>query len=206
MSKNISESGNKKQSDLPNVSKEFLKDNQTRNKTISKPRKKKGGPYSKTDRQARRDEVYRLHFEYGYSAVKIADLMKVNRNTIDSDIQYLYSTLQHADNKISFGDLINKQHIRFEYQRNRLMQILEKTNSIQEKQQLERLIFDIDSKLTSTYLKVCDSKLQNWDQAVDFINKWMEKNHKDNNYLLFGDLITTSENKRKRIDKILNEK
>ena len=132
--------------------------------------------------------------------------MKINRHTIDSDIQYLYSTLQHVDNKINFGDLINKQHIRFEYQRNRLMQTLEKTNSIQEKQQLERLIFDIDSKLTNTYLKVCDSKLKNWDTAVDYINKWMKENHKDNRYLLFGDLMTTSENKRKRIDKILHEK
>ena len=86
------------------------------------------------------------------------------------------------------------------------MQTLEKTNSIQEKQQLERLIFDIDSKLTNTYLKVCDSKLKNWDTAVDYINKWMKENHKDNRYLLFGDLMTTSENKRKRIDKILHEK
>ena len=205
MSKETNESKNKQSSELPDITKQFLKDNQTSCKT-TKSRKKKGGPYSATDRQKRRNEVYRLHFEYGYSALKISELMKINRNTIDSDIQYLYSTLQHADNKISYGDLINKQHIRFEYQRNRLMQILEKTNSFQEKQQLERLIFDIDSKLTNTYLKVCDSKLKNWDMAVDYINEWMEKNHKDNHYLLYGDLMTTSENKRKRIDKILKEK
>ena len=186
------------------ISQDFI--NENKKLYQSRPKSRKSGPYSKHERQKRRDEVYRLHFEYGYSARKIADLMKINRHTIDSDIQYLYSTLQHANNKISFGDLINKQHIRFEYQRNRLMQILEKTNSIQEKQQLERLIFDIDSKLTNTYLKVCDSKLKNWDQAVDYINEWMKKNHRDNNYLLYGDLLTTSENKRKRIAKILNEK
>ena len=186
------------------ISQDFI--NENKKLYQSRPKSRKSGPYSKHERQKRRDEVYRLHFEYGYSARKIADLMKINRHTIDSDIQYLYSTLQHANNKISFGDLINKQHIRFEYQRNRLMQILEKTNSIQEKQQLERLIFDIDSKLTNTYLKICDSKLKNWDMAVDYINEWMKKNHKDNHYLLYGDLITTSENKRKRIDKILHEK
>ena len=124
------------------ISQDFI--NENKKLYQSRPKSRKSGPYSKHERQKRRDEVYRLHFEYGYSARKIADLMKINRHTIDSDIQYLYSTLQHADNKISFGDLINKQHIRFEHQRNRLMQILEKTNSIQEKQQLERLIFDID--------------------------------------------------------------
>ncbi len=92
MSVKISEkSKNTKSSELPKVSSEFLKDNQTRCKTNSKSRKKKGGPYSKTDRQVRRDEVHRLHFEYGYSALKISELMKINRNTINGDIQYWYS-------------------------------------------------------------------------------------------------------------------
>ena len=92
MSVKISEkSKNTKSSELPKVSSEFLKDNQTRCKTNSKSRKKKGGPYSKTDRQTRREEVYRLHFEYGYSALKISELMKINRNTINGDIQYWYS-------------------------------------------------------------------------------------------------------------------
>jgi len=52
-----------------------------------KSKNKKGGPYSKKDRDSRIDEVCRLHFEYGYSAKKISELMKVNRNTINSDIK-----------------------------------------------------------------------------------------------------------------------
>ena len=191
-------------SELPQIETSFFEENQKLDQTI--PNSRKSGPYSKHERQKRRDEVYRLHFEYGYSARKIADLMKINRHTIDSDIQYLYSTLEHTDNRISFDDLINKQHVRFEYQRNRLMETLEKTNSVSEKQQLERLIFDIDSKLTNTYLKVCDSKLKNWDQAVDYVNKWMKDHHNDDRYILYGGLITTSENKRNRINKILREK
>jgi len=186
------------------ISQDFI--NENKQLYQSRPKSRKSGPYSKHERQKRRDEVYRLHFEYGYSARKIADLMKINRHTIDSDIQYLYSTLEHTDNRISFDDLINKQHVRFEYQRNRLMETLEKTNSVSEKQQLERLIFDIDSKLTNTYLKVCDSKLKNWDQAVDYVNKWMKDHNKDDRYILYGGLITTSENKRNRINKILREK
>ena len=50
---------------------------------------KDGGPYTKDERTKRQNEVARLHFEYGYSAVKIAEMMKVNRNTINSDIKYL---------------------------------------------------------------------------------------------------------------------
>lgn len=52
---------------------------------------KKGGPYTKDERETRQKEVSRFYFEFGYSAVKIADLMKVNRNTINEDIKYLYS-------------------------------------------------------------------------------------------------------------------
>jgi len=51
-----------------------------------KSKNKKGGPYSKQDRDSRIDEVCRLHFEYGYSAKKISELMKVNRNTINNDL------------------------------------------------------------------------------------------------------------------------
>jgi len=40
--------------------------------TISKPVAKKGGPYTKKEQEARRNEVFRLHFELGHSAVKIA--------------------------------------------------------------------------------------------------------------------------------------
>lgn len=55
---------------------------------------KKGGPYSQQSKKTRRGEVFKLHFDYGYSARKIAELMKINRNTINSDIGFLYSQLQ----------------------------------------------------------------------------------------------------------------
>ena len=50
--------------------------------------KKKGGPYTKDEQRKRRDEVYRLHFEYSYSARKIAEFLKINRSTINRDIMY----------------------------------------------------------------------------------------------------------------------
>lgn len=54
---------------------------------------KKGGSYTKDEQDNRRNEVYRLHFEYGYSARKISDVMNINRNTINTDIDYLYSKI-----------------------------------------------------------------------------------------------------------------
>ena len=187
------------------VSDDFIEESKN-NLCQTRPKSRKSGPHSKQERQKRRDEVYRLHFEHGYSARKIADLMKINRHTIDSDVQYLYSTIQHEDNRIGMYDLVRKQLIRLEFQRNRLMQSFDITNSVQENNQIERLIFDIDSKLTNTCLKIGDSKLSTWDQAVDYINKWMKKNQKDTRYLLYGDLLSTSENKKTRINKILKEK
>jgi len=187
------------------VSDDFIKENK-KNLDQTRPKSRKSGPHSKQERQKRRDEVYRLHFEHGYSARKIAEGMKINRHTIDSDVQYLYSILQRDDNRIGTVDLINKQLVRFEYQRNRLMQSFEITNSVQENNQIERLIFDIDSKLANTHLKILDSKLKNWDMAIHYINKWMKDNHKDHRYVLCGELLTTSENKKNRINKILNKK
>ncbi len=47
---------------------------------------------------------------------------------------------------------------------------------------------------------------KDWDMAIHYINKWMKDNHKDNRYLLCGDLLAMSESKKNRINKILKEK
>jgi len=65
--------------------------NLVNSQSVFKSKNKKGGPYSKKDRSLRIDHVCKLHFEYGYSAKKISELMEVNRNTINDDIKQLYS-------------------------------------------------------------------------------------------------------------------
>ena len=60
---------------------------------MAQVQEKKGGPYTKNEKMKRQNEVYKLHFEHGYSAVKISDMMRINRNTINSDINYWYSSL-----------------------------------------------------------------------------------------------------------------
>ena len=51
-------------------------------------KKKNGGPYNKDDQEDRRNQVYMFHFEKGYSALKIAEMLDVNRNTVNEDIRY----------------------------------------------------------------------------------------------------------------------
>ena len=78
-------------SEIQEISKEFVKENKKQIQKISA--KKRGGPYNKQDRIKRKNEVYRLHFEFGYAAVQIADMMKINRNTINGDISSWYDKI-----------------------------------------------------------------------------------------------------------------
>jgi len=181
-------SKNTKSSELPKVSSEFLKDNQTCSKTISKSRKKKGGPYSKTDRQARREEVYKLHFEYGYSALKISELMKINRNTINGDIQYWYRKVVKNWRSSSPEFLVIKHIEQLELQRTRLREYLNKTKSFQEKLAIERMILDVESKIGHTQLKLCDSMEKVHKRGTKWLNEWMKKNNRQDRYISYGDM------------------
>jgi len=89
-------------------------------KQITKQKIKKGGPYTKQEIMDRKNEVHRLHFEYGYSARKIADLMKVNRNTINGDIDYWYSKIAENFNMVDPLGSIMVNIQRLDIQRSRL--------------------------------------------------------------------------------------
>ena len=54
------------------ISKEFLEENKS-NLSQFMPKTRRRGPYSKQEKESRRNEVYRLHFDYGYSARKISE-------------------------------------------------------------------------------------------------------------------------------------
>jgi len=188
MSKETNKSKNKQSSELPDVTKQFLKDNQSSSKT-TKSRKKKGGPYSETDRQKRRNEVYRLHFEYGYSALKISELMKINRNTINGDIQYWYSKVVKNWRASSPEGLVVKNIERLELQRTRLSEYLNNTNNLQEKLGIERMILDVESKISHTQLKLCDSMEKEHKLGTKWLNEWMEKHGHNDRYISYSDLV-----------------
>ena len=119
---------------------------------------KKGGPYTKQEQEKRKDDVFNLHFEYGYSAVQIAKLLNVNRNTINEDIKYLYSEL-YDDTKSKYSkDWLDKQFTRLELQRARLRKELDGDLSLKDKLQIEKYITNIDLSISSFIVKIETSK------------------------------------------------
>ncbi len=114
---------------------------------------KKGGPYTKQEIIDRKNEVYRLHFEYGYSARKIADLMKVNRNTVNDDIKQLYSTLESNWEKSSASSLLQSHVASIVAQKSRLREELDNTEKISEKLAIEKIILQVESKINQFQLR-----------------------------------------------------
>ena len=137
--------------------------------------KRKTGPYSKHDKQARQDEVFKLHFNYGYSAREISQIMNVHRNTINSDISFWYSKIKFSYPKIDFEEMIGKQFTRLELQRTRLRKELDSTKSFDEKITIEKMISEIDGKIMGFYLRVSNS-----DHSIQYlvqkeVNRFLEK-------------------------------
>jgi len=141
-------------------------------------KEKKGGPYNKKDQGKRRNEVQRLYVEHGYSARKISEVMKINRNTINADIKYWYSEVRNEIGS-NAGLLILKQFQRFENHRNEIIEELsqeETNNSIA----LRRLLFALDNKIIDLCMKVNFVKI-------------------DNNLELFEEIFEISEDEMKQI-------
>jgi len=139
-----------------NISKDFI---ETDKKLKHNTERKKGGPYTKQEIMDRKNQVYRLHFEYGYSARRIADLLKVNRNTVNRDIQYWYTKLARdwEENTTTTGWFM-KQFNRFDVQRNRLLLYRHNTPCDKTKLSLERLILEIDSRILQFLIRLKSSQ------------------------------------------------
>jgi len=118
---------------------------------MAQVQEKKGGPYSKDERDQRQKEVFRLHFEFGYSAVKISDMMKINRNTINADIKYWYSNIK-GELKQSGEDFILRQVGRLEAHRTRIIEKINenKTDDIRH----DKMLLEIDAKINTLALRI----------------------------------------------------
>jgi transposase len=112
-----------------------------------------GGPYTKQEQETRKEQVFELHFEQGISAVQIAKILGVNRNTITKDIQILYSKLR--EDKPEYGkNWLDKQLFRLESQRTRLQQILQKEIALKDTLQIEKSITYIDLSIAGIIVKI----------------------------------------------------
>ena len=119
---------------------------------------KKGGPYTKKEQEERKIQVYQLHFEENKSAVQIAELLNVHRNTINEDIHYWNQKLASRFTDQDLTRNITKQIQRMEIQRDRLLDYLEETESLDEKIRVEKFISDLTNRLTQVFSKMIFSK------------------------------------------------
>lgn len=94
---------------------------------------KKGGRYTKKEQEERKIEVYHLHFEENKPATKIAELLNVNRNTINDDIHYWHQQLANEFKAQDLTAKMTKQIQRMEIQRDRLLDDLEEAENLDEK-------------------------------------------------------------------------
>ena len=187
---------------LPSVSDEFIAENQ---KIFWDSFKKKGGPYSNEERRKRRNEVFRLHFELGYSATKIAESMKINRNTINSDISNLYTQLAKEWQSYDIEAWMMKQNHRMESQRNRLFEDLENTQNLKEKLAVERMISEIDNRIIQTAIKASSAHERVFDLGAYTLNRWAEENKLDVRFIHSRDLTKVTQKTHKKIEKLMAE-
>lgn len=114
---------------------------------------KQGGPYTKTEQDERRNKVYSMYFEKGFSAIKIATELEVNRNTINQDVKFLRSDITQKDQiKPAIWVLEQKEHL--EQQKDRLLELLETTKDFEQRLRVEKIILDIEGKITNLVIKI----------------------------------------------------
>jgi hypothetical protein len=166
---------------------------------------KNSGPYSTQAKKSRRDEVLKLHFEYGYSARKISELMKINRNTINSDVNYWYSKLEKEQETVSADACLAKLANRLESQRTQLREELDKSSNPQEKMLLHKMLLDIDGKLIQFYMKMKSTDNVIYDLATKRLNEWMKEKKYGHRFMTMGSLCSFSFNTFDKITKIIKE-
>ena len=186
------------------ISEDFLKENKA-NLCQSVPKSHKPGPYTKSKKEIRRNEVFRLHFEYGYSARKIADLMKISRNTINGDIDFLYGITVKNYDLINPQTAVIKQLTKLEIQKTRLRESLDKTQNFSEKISIERLLFDIDSKIIHVRIKISESHYRVHELATNWLNRHMQKSDVMGSYFPYFGTLHVSKKTRRKINKIIDE-
>jgi len=164
---------------------------------------KKGGRYTKKEIEERRQRVFQLHFEYGYSARKISQMMNINRNTINSDVSFCYSKLRTDYDKNGSDDWLNRQLLRLESQRVRLRKELDSEISLQEKLQIEKMLLDLDSKVSNMIMKIQTSQQSLWNGGVYLVNKWLEDEGYKDRYETINSLFRIPKKNREKIYKLL---
>ena len=124
---------------------------------MSESTSKIGGPYTEVQQEERRIKVYEMHFEKGMSAVAIGKELNVNRHTINKDIREWYTKVAYEVPEHDVSLLLKQIH-RLEMQRTRLLEDIEECEDSKCKLALEKLLYNILSKITSETSKIVFSR------------------------------------------------
>ena len=188
------------------ISQEFIEQNKKMNHNLVRHRHK-FAPFTRSQRKKRRMEVYKLHFEHGMPATRIAEMMKVDRNTINNDLKILYNDAlnDYDPTNLSLDDIIQKQLVRLETQRDRLCLYLSDEKDVNTKITIERLIAEIDFKLVGTIEKVRHNSSRFWVEIIKKANKLAEVNKRDIRYTSLFELREISIDSRKSLNKLKEE-
>jgi hypothetical protein len=137
-------------------------------------------------------------------ATRIAELMKVDRNTINNDLKILYrkSLKDYDPDDLSLDDVLQKQLLRLETQRDRLGLYLNDAKDINDKLAVERLIADIDFKLIGGIEKLTHNMGKFWDEVIKEINRIAENKKLDIRYTSLFELNKISLDSRQDLDKL----
>lgn len=182
------------------VSPEFIEEN----KKINLVRPSQFSPYTRSQRRRRRAEVARLHFEHGIPAIRIAEMLKVDRNTVNSDLKLLYMEASKQWGVTNLQEYLYKQLTRLEAQRDRLSSYLIRTNNdIDKSLPVERLIADIDFKLLSAMERLEYGGIAFWEKVIKEVNNLGKK--EDISYTNLFELVRISTKSRRRLDRITGE-
>lgn len=136
------------------IEKEQKEDAEIEKKELKQEHKRNGGPYSAEQKRKRRNKVYEMHFEKGYSISHIAKTLGYNRNTITCDVAYCTDKMCDEWKKTTNHDWLAKTMIRLENDRTRLYEMLDSTDDKTEKLKIEKSLFSLDAKVSQLLLSI----------------------------------------------------
>jgi hypothetical protein len=186
-------------SDAAFVTPQFIEENQ------SLFQRRNGGPVTKKERFERREQVYKLHFEQGYPALKVAKKLNVNRHTIEADIKFWYSKLTSKWRESEIEGWMQKQVERLEIQRTRLIENLEGQEDPKQKVMLEKMIAVLDEKIVKIVITILKHPDNVTREATSIVNAFLKEHKINGRYIDPSSMKWISIEKYDKIQKILEQ-
>jgi len=129
--------------------------------------------------------------------------MKVDRNTISNDLKILYKKAMRDHNSdMTYDDVIEKQLLRLETQRDRLCLYLWDIKDINSKIAIERQIADIDFKVIGLMERMNQNIIQHSNAVIQHVNKIAKDENLKTRYTSLFELYRISIDSRQDLDKL----